>query len=79
MGHGLRGLQSLAGTAGFRALASTLPHVMVRVGLLAALRSLTVQGRVIGVMVTASHNAEKDNGVKIVDPMARCSNHLMIS
>jgi phosphoacetylglucosamine mutase len=59
----------LAGTAGFRALATTLPHVMVRVGALAALRSRTQGGAAIGVMATASHNAERDNGVKIVDPM----------
>jgi phosphoacetylglucosamine mutase len=61
--------KTLAGTAGFRALATTLPHVMVRVGALAALRSRTQGGAAIGVMVTASHNAERDNGVKIVDPM----------
>jgi hypothetical protein len=51
------------GTAGFRALATTLPHVMVRVGALAALRSTTCKGQAIGVMVTASHNPEKDSSV----------------
>jgi phosphoacetylglucosamine mutase len=63
------GLVHAYGTAGFRALATTLPHVMVRVGALAALRSRVCGAQAIGVMVTASHNAERDNGVKIVDPL----------
>lgn len=37
-------------------------------GLLAALRSKALQQKV-GVMITASHNVEKDNGVKLVEPM----------
>ena len=37
-------------------------------GLLAVLRSRACGGKRIGVMVTASHNPERDNGVKLVDP-----------
>lgn len=42
---------------------------MFRVGLLADLRSRCLGGKTIGVMVTASHNAAHDNGVKLVDPL----------
>lgn len=57
------------GTAGFRMRADHLDSVMYRMGLLAALRSKAKDGKVIGVVVTASHNPVHDNGVKLVDPL----------
>ncbi|KAI8613507.1 hypothetical protein BC830DRAFT_1192376 [Chytriomyces sp. MP71] len=57
------------GTAGFRMDASLLDPVMFAVGQLAVLRSKFHKGKTIGVMVTASHNPEKDNGVKLVEPL----------
>uniref|UniRef100_A0A671X0D5 Phosphoacetylglucosamine mutase n=1 Tax=Sparus aurata TaxID=8175 RepID=A0A671X0D5_SPAAU len=62
------GLVLQYGTAGFRTNAKDLDHVMFRMGLLATLRSKKTKAT-IGVMVTASHNPEEDNGVKLVDPM----------
>ncbi|KAJ3300251.1 Phosphoacetylglucosamine Mutase [Borealophlyctis nickersoniae] len=57
------------GTAGFRTKANVLDSVIFRVGLLAVLRSKKQASRVIGVMITASHNAAEDNGVKLVEPL----------
>ncbi|XP_034556024.1 phosphoacetylglucosamine mutase [Notolabrus celidotus] len=62
------GLVLQYGTAGFRTHAKHLDHIMFRMGLLATLRSKKTKAT-IGVMVTASHNPEEDNGVKLVDPM----------
>ncbi|NXT78875.1 AGM1 mutase, partial [Zapornia atra] len=62
------GLTLQYGTAGFRARAEQLDHVMFRMGLLAVLRSKAAVST-IGVMVTASHNPEEDNGIKLVDPL----------
>lgn len=56
------------GTAGFRGLCEGghMDHVFPRVGVLACLRAMKL-GSVTGCMVTASHNAEPDNGVKICE------------
>ncbi|XP_065202453.1 phosphoacetylglucosamine mutase [Planococcus citri] len=55
------------GTSGFRDKASVLEHVAFRVGVLAGIRSKYTK-KVIGFMVTASHNAAVDNGIKLIDP-----------
>ena len=57
------------GTAGFRDNADALPldSVMFRIGCLAGIRA-RYRGLACGVMITASHNEEHDNGAKIIDP-----------
>jgi phosphoacetylglucosamine mutase len=61
------------GTAGFRYFANELPPIMVRVGLAVALLTMmreevassSSSRSVLGIMVTASHNTEEYNGVKL--------------
>ena len=56
------------GTAGFRDKALYLDTVIFTTAISACVRSIELQGRPIGVMITASHNPPEDNGVKIVEP-----------
>ena len=46
------------GTAGFRSKSNVLDSVLFRVGLLAVFRSQKLDGKAVGVMITASHNPE---------------------
>uniref|UniRef100_A0A0K0FAF5 Phosphoacetylglucosamine mutase n=1 Tax=Strongyloides venezuelensis TaxID=75913 RepID=A0A0K0FAF5_STRVS len=54
------------GTAGFRGPASELEKIMIRTGVVASMLA-RAERKVVGVMITASHNPINDNGVKIVD------------
>ncbi|KAG7359178.1 phosphoglucosamine mutase [Nitzschia inconspicua] len=57
------------GTAGFRFKASIMDGLMVRVGLLSILLLLeTPSSEDMGIMITASHNDESYNGVKLARP-----------
>ena len=56
------------GTSGFRDNHKVLDSVMCRIGFLGCLRSFSMNGEAIGLMVTASHNDEIDNGIKLIDP-----------
>ena len=55
------------GTAGFRYDHKLLPLVLLLMGFLTSLRSASSDGEQVCIMITASHNPEEDNGVKLAD------------
>jgi len=56
------------GTAGVRTEATLLRSTCFRAGAFAAARAIAHGGKTTGMVVTASHNPGRDNGVKLVEP-----------
>lgn len=53
------------GTSGYRTHPDILPYG--RTALVAYMRSSTLAGKHIGILITASHNPAQDNGIKLID------------
>ncbi|EEB05951.1 phosphoacetylglucosamine mutase [Schizosaccharomyces japonicus yFS275] len=58
------------GVGGFRTRAEYVPSIAFRTAVVACLCSMKHQGDVVGIMVTASHNLYRDNGVKITNTLS---------
>lgn len=61
------------GTSGYRDIPSKLP--ISRTTLCAYMRSSTLAGKYIGILLTASHNHARDNGIKLVDHNGEMFDH----